>query len=116
MAQNKISKLCSQIDMFPTLFGLLGWDYTSNLFGMDILQMNPDDERAFIGNYRKLGLLKEDKVMILGDQKTANFYQWKSSDNSLKSVPMDNDFLRNTISWYQVSDYLYINNGLKAAN
>ncbi|WP_309545100.1 MULTISPECIES: LTA synthase family protein [unclassified Arenibacter] len=116
MAQNKISKLCSQIDMFPTLFGLLGWDYTSNLFGMDILQMNPDDERAFIGNYRKLGLLKEDKVMILGDQKSANFYQWKSSDNSLKSVPMDNDFLRNTISWYQVSDYLYINNGLKAAN
>jgi len=116
MAQNKISKLCSQIDMFPTLFGLLGWDYTSNLFGMDILQMNPDDERAFIGNYRKLGLLKEDKVMILGDQKTANFYQWKSSDNSLKSVPMDNDFLRNTISWYQVSDYLYINNGLKATN
>jgi|TARA_R110002167_G_scaffold13222_6_gene55579 phosphoglycerol transferase MdoB-like AlkP superfamily enzyme len=113
---HKISKLSSQIDMFPTLFGLLSWDYNSNLFGLDILKMNPEDERAFIGNYRKLGLLKEDKVMILGDQKTANFYQWKSEDNSLKSVPIDNDFLHNTISWYQVSDYLYMNNGLKANN
>ena len=75
--------------------------------------MKPKDERAFLGNYRKLGLLKDDKVMVLGDQKTANFYQWEAADNSLKSIPMDEAFLKNTISWYQVADYLYSNNGLK---
>lgn len=109
----KINKLCSQIDMFPTLFGLLNWDYTSSLFGMDIIKMQPEDERAFIGNYRKLGLLKENKVMVLGDQKKANFYQWNPTDNSLKSLPMDTDFLESTISFYQTADYLYANGGLK---
>lgn len=109
----KVNKLCSQIDLFPTLFSKLGWEYESNLFGVDILKMKPKNERAFIGNYRKLGLLKENKVMILGDQNKANFYTWNRKDNSLTSTPINQDFLENTISFYQVADYLYSNNGLK---
>tara|TARA_R110000868_G_scaffold9349_8_gene46812 strand:- start:8809 stop:10785 length:1977 start_codon:yes stop_codon:yes gene_type:complete len=109
----KIDKLCSQIDVFPTLFSKLGWNYESNLFGVDITKMKAQDERAFIGNYRKLGLLKGQKIMILGDQKKANFYAWKRDDNSLESIPMDNDFLKQTISYYQVADYLYSHEGLK---
>lgn len=115
-APKKVDKLCSQIDMFPTLFGLLGWDYTSNLFGMDIMELKPKEERAFIGNYRKLGLMKDHKLMVLGDQKKANFYQWNSEDNSLATLPMDGAFLEKTISWYEVADYLYTHNGLKTKN
>ena len=109
----KIDKLCSQIDLFPTLFAKLGWDYKSNLFGVDITKMKPEDERAFIGNYRKLGLLIDNKVMILGDQKKANFYKWQTNDNSLETIPMDTKFLEKTISFYQVADYLYSHEGLK---
>jgi len=109
----KIDKLCSQIDVFPTLFELFNWNYESNFFGEDVFKMTEEDERAFIGNYRKLGLLKEDKIMILSDQKKANFYQWNSKDNSLNSLPMDDAFLKEATSYYQVADYLYRNNGLK---
>ena len=63
--------------------------------------------------YRKLGLQKEYKVMILGNQKTVNFYKWKAAYNSLKSLPLVIDFLQNTISRYQVHDNLKVNNGLK---
>ncbi|WP_437397650.1 LTA synthase family protein [Flagellimonas lutimaris] len=109
----KIDTQCSQIDMFPTLFGLLGWEYSSNLFGKDVLKMNPDEGRAFIGNYRKLGLLQGNRLMVLGDQKNANGYLWDPFDNSLKSVPSDTSFLERTVSWYQVADYLYTHGGLK---
>ncbi|MET6991683.1 LTA synthase family protein [Sediminicola arcticus] len=109
----KVNTLCSQIDIFPTLFGLLNWDYSSNLFGYDIFKMTPKEERAFIGNYRKLGYLKGNKVLVLGDQETANFYSWNPLDNSLKALPMDNEFLEESISFYQVADYLYHNDGLK---
>jgi len=109
----KIDKLCSQIDLFPTIFGLLHWDYTSNLFGLDILKMQPEDERAFIGNYRKLGLLKGEKLMVLNEQNQSSFYQWNKEDNSLNEIPVDQSFLNETISFYQVADYLYKNNGLK---
>lgn len=110
--QQHIDRLCSQVDIFPTLFAQLDWTYESNLFGQDILEMEEKDERAFIGNYRKLGLLKGHELMVLGDQKQANFYNWKSDDNSLLAKPMNQDFLKETISYFQVADHLYHNNGL----
>ena len=109
----KISKMASQIDMFPTLFSLLDWEYDSNLFGMDIRSMQPSEERALIGNYRKLGLLKGDKVMVLGDQKKSHFYSWERSTNELTAIPEDPEFLKETIAYYQVADYLFSNKGLK---
>ncbi|QRM87832.1 sulfatase-like hydrolase/transferase [Lacinutrix sp. WUR7] len=109
----KVNQLCSQIDMFPTLFDLLNWEYDSNLFGKNVLQMKPKDERAFIGNYRKLGLLKGDSLMVLGDQKTKTQYRWNKETNALIPKPINNTFLEETTAFYQVADYLYSNNGLK---
>lgn len=109
----QIEKLSSQIDIFPTLFTLLKWNYTSNLFGKDIMQMTKEDERAFIGNYRNLGLFKDQKLMVLSDQKIANYYEWKTDNDDLIPRDIDNKMLEETISYYQVADYLYRNEGLK---
>ncbi|GEP52649.1 hypothetical protein FNO01nite_33210 [Flavobacterium noncentrifugens] len=108
----KNSKLCSQIDIFPTLFALLGWDYNSNFFGQDVLA-NSFEERAFVGTYRKLGLMKNNKVVILSDQKKQAIYKWNKADNSLQELPMDIAFLEETIAWYQTADYLFTNKLLK---
>ena len=35
----KVNNLASQIDVFPTLFAQLNWDYESNFFGRNILKM-----------------------------------------------------------------------------
>tara|TARA_R110002051_G_scaffold115026_1_gene188013 strand:- start:6397 stop:8382 length:1986 start_codon:yes stop_codon:yes gene_type:complete len=109
----KITTLCSQIDVFPTVFSTLGWEYKSNLFGMDILKMTPQNERALIGNYRKLGYLKDNKVMVLGDGETVNFYQWNPLDNGLQQTPMNESFKKIAIANYQVADELYHNGGLQ---
>ncbi len=109
----KVSKLASQIDIFPTLYSLFNWEYSSNLFGSDILALKPNEERALIGNYRKLGLLKKDKLLVLSDQKKVDFYNWDKKTFELTSLPVDDEFLKETISYYQVSDYLFQNEGLK---
>lgn len=109
----KVNNLASQIDVFPTLFAQLNWEYESNFFGRNILKMQPNDERAFIGNYRKLGLLKDIKVLILDEQSNANFYSWDEQDNSLKPLPMEDAFMKKTISYYEVADDLYHKGGLE---
>lgn len=110
----KIDKMASQIDIFPTLFSLLNWNYNSNLYGTDILKMKPEETRAFVGTYRKLGLLKgNDKVMVLGDKKVSNFYQWNRESNELLPLKEDETFLKEIISNYQTADYLFSNGGLK---
>ncbi|WP_084709073.1 LTA synthase family protein [Aequorivita vladivostokensis] len=110
----KIDKMASQIDIFPTLFSLLNWNYNSNLYGTDILKMKPEEARAFVGTYRKLGLLKgNDKVMVLGDKKVSNCYQWNRETNELLPLKEDETFLKEIISNYQTADYLFSNGGLK---
>lgn len=109
----KVSTLASQIDLFPTLFAALHWDYTSNLFGEDILSMKPDQERAFIGNYRKLGYLKGTDLLILDEQAHADYYTWNPFDNSLKAKSSIAEFQKESIAFYQVANDLYSNGGLK---
>lgn len=108
----KISKQCSQIDLWPTLFSLMHWSYDSDFFGKNVLADN-FEERALMGTYRKLVLMKKDKVMILSDQKKQASYTWKKQDNSLTPIPMNQNFLEETISWYQTADYLFTNKLLK---
>ncbi|MCL9805638.1 sulfatase-like hydrolase/transferase [Flavobacterium amniphilum] len=108
----KIEKQCSQIDLFPTFFSLLNWNYESDFFGKNVLDKK-FEERALVGTYRKLVLMKRNKVMILSDQKKQNFYTWNKHDNTLKPIPMDKTFFNEAISWYQTADYLFTNKLLK---
>jgi phosphoglycerol transferase MdoB-like AlkP superfamily enzyme len=108
----KVNKQCSQIDLFPTLFHLFHWSYESDFFGKNVFDPR-FEERALMGTYRKLVLLKGVKTMILSDQKKQNFYQWNKADNSLKPLPMDKSFLNEAISWYQTADYLFTNKRLQ---
>jgi phosphoglycerol transferase MdoB-like AlkP superfamily enzyme len=107
-----INKQCSQIDIFPTLFSLLRWDYRSNFFGKDILN-GQYRERAFVGTYIKLGLLRGNEVMVLSDQKKQAFYRWNEKDNNLIPKPVQNSFLKQAIAWYQTADYMFSNKMLR---
>ncbi|MFH4968922.1 sulfatase-like hydrolase/transferase [Gaetbulibacter sp. M240] len=109
----QVFTLASQIDIFPTLFACLGWNYNSNFFGKDILSMPKEDLRAFVGNYRKLGYFKDNSVVILDEHKNANFYSYDYVDNSLSPIPEDDSFIKTTISFYLVADDLYRHGGLK---
>ncbi len=108
----KIPVQCSQIDLFPTFFGLMQWNYDSDFFGKNVLEPS-FEPRALMGTYRKLTLMKNEKVMVLSDQKKQAFYSWDQSNNNLKPIPMDQNFLEETISWYQTADYLFSNKLLK---
>jgi phosphoglycerol transferase MdoB-like AlkP superfamily enzyme len=69
-----VSKLCSQVDVAPTILDIMNWSYDSYFFGKSIFDMKPDQERAFIANYQKLGLLKNNELVILSPQKKSNLY------------------------------------------
>lgn len=107
-----VNKQCSQIDLFPTLFSKLNWNYRSNFLGGDILAPK-FKERAFIDTYIKLGLLRKNEVIVLSDQKRQAIYYWNSIDNSLTPKKMQKQFLNEAIAWYRSADYLYTNKLLK---
>lgn len=59
------AQLASQIDLAPTLLGLLNLDYQSTFFGRNLLQDNPLPPRVVVGNYQHLGLFDGKDLAIL---------------------------------------------------
>ncbi len=100
----KIDRLMSQIDLMPTLFGYLGWDYNTALYGKDINQTKIGEERAFIGNYRTLGLLKGDIFTQINDRKKTVQYNFDQKSGEMREDQFKNSELTNeTISYYQTA-------------
>ena len=102
-----IDKLASQIDLAPTVLGLLNFSYQSKFFGKDILNMEPDQERALIGTYQKLGLLKGEKLAVLDIKKEKTLYRFDRRTGETKKVPLNPKLLDEAISYYQGADYLH---------
>ncbi len=107
-----VDKLCSQMDVLPTLFGYLNWTYTSNSYGQDIRKTAKQNERAFIANYRKLGLLKKDTLTVLNSKANVSQYLWNKHKNKTTAIDRDTKTYHETISYYQTAYDLYKNGGL----
>ena len=61
----RVARMVSQIDIPPTLLGLLHFSYRSRFFGHDILALPPGDERAYPSTYQNLGYLHGQRLTIL---------------------------------------------------
>ncbi|WP_339834500.1 LTA synthase family protein [uncultured Flavobacterium sp.] len=74
------NKLMSQIDLMPTLLGLLNFDYDSKFYGQDVLK---DDykPRAFIATYQDLGFIKDNVLTIISPVKQSKQFALKQVDN-----------------------------------
>ena len=60
----RIDMPVSQLDVLPTLLGLLNFDYESRFYGQDAL--SPDYEsRFFVSNFQKIGYVKNGAGVIL---------------------------------------------------
>jgi phosphoglycerol transferase MdoB-like AlkP superfamily enzyme len=106
-----IDKLCSQIDLYPTVFSLLGWKYESNLYGQDVL--NPTfTPRAVLGTYQKLAYLKKDSLVILGPQRKVETYLFNKSTNIQKPNKLSPGIIEQAKANYQTAYDLFKNGGL----
>ena len=56
----RVDRLMGQLDIPPTLLGMLNFSYRTRFFGHDLFQLPPGREHAFPGTYEKLGYLQND--------------------------------------------------------
>ena len=64
----------SQIDVLPTLLGLLKWPYVASFYGKDALKPSYRS-RYFVSNYQYIGYLRGDDMVVLKPQRGAEFYR-----------------------------------------
>lgn len=117
MKAAKYNQLMSQIDIMPTLFGLLHFNYKSKFFGQDVFKSDYKP-RAFIATYQDLGMIRDNILTILSPKQQVKQYQLSLipkkgvsreyqihyEEKALKTERTD--LVNETISFYQTASDL----------
>ena len=104
-----VKKIASQIDLAPTLFSLMHWEYNSKMYGQNILSPS-FKPRALIGTYQKLGLYEDGKLSILLPNNTAKTYNVKKvnlTNNDYEEIKPIQEAIDKTVTYYQSASYFY---------
>ena len=100
-------RLTSQIDLAPTVLGLLHCNYTSRFLGYDIFNIPAGRERAFISTYQDMGYIRDNKLVILSPQKHAGTFIPDFQSGAASRVPDDTALINEAVAWYQGANFLY---------
>lgn len=106
-----IDKMCSQIDIYPTLFSLLGWKYESNLYGKNLFDPTYQP-RAVLGTYQKLAYLKQDSLVILGPQQKMETFLYNKAKNEQVPAKLSKAVTNQAIANYQTAYDLFKSGGM----
>ncbi len=105
----KNDTLSSQIDVAPTILGILNFSYESQFYGRDILAMKADEGRALISNYQRLGLYKNNQLAYLSPRQQADMFD--DPLGSHKPIAADSgtvpELLLEDMAYYQSADYIW---------
>lgn len=110
----QIDQLASQMDVPPTILGLLNMDYVSRFIGRDILRTPKTEQRALIATYQRLGLYKNDDLVILSPQKHIEIHRQPLATDQVLRAEANPALVQETISYYQGADYMLKHGLLKA--
>ncbi|MEQ1527774.1 MAG: LTA synthase family protein, partial [Methylococcales bacterium] len=102
-----VDTLSSQIDVAPTLLGLLNTGYESQFYGRDILTMQKNEGRALISNYQKLGLYKENKLIYLSPQQKVDVVDDPMGAHTELDSNAAMDLVLENMAYYQSADYIW---------
>ncbi len=103
-----------QVDVAPTLLGLIGRPYFSTFFGRDLFKIDPATGRSLLNHNRDIGLYENSQMVVLGLNKTVEYFEGnpklvdpqktKENTNRYESTEMD------AVALFQVANDLYSSN------
>ncbi len=102
-------RLGAQIDVAPTIMGLLDIEYSSAFFGRDLRRISDAPRYALLSHNRDVALLRDNRMAVLGINQSVHLWQVIDRDGALSPLPLDHDpeLIDDTIALYQTGYELY---------
>jgi len=114
VAPRRIDTIASQIDVGPTILGMLDVSYRSRFFGHDILREGANQPRALLANYQTVGYYRDGVVVELKPKRRYRIVDAATgrerAEDALSARLMDE-----AISYYQLASRAYKSGQLKIA-
>ncbi|MEP6595267.1 MAG: sulfatase-like hydrolase/transferase [Ginsengibacter sp.] len=100
------NRLMAQIDIAPTILGLLKFTYLSKFFGFDMLALTAGKERVFISTYQGLGYLKDNSLVIQSPVKKITQFKPDFATGNALPEPLNDSLVKEAIANYQCANWL----------
>ena len=103
IAPKVVDGITSQIDVSPTLLGLLNFSYLSRFYGEDILNDKGETSHAFISNYEHMGYIDGNDLIVLRPGK--EFARYRDGKLAMEGKDGDGMLLRAIAYYKHASDW-----------
>jgi phosphoglycerol transferase MdoB-like AlkP superfamily enzyme len=104
------NRLVGQIDLAPTILGLLNCNYKSKFYGYDVLKLEPGKERLFMGTYQNVAYARDNKMVVLSPQKKIEMFKVDFTSGTEIKIPLEDSLVNEAIACYQTASYLFKHN------
>jgi phosphoglycerol transferase MdoB-like AlkP superfamily enzyme len=108
VAPQRIDALASQIDVAPTLLGLLNLSYVSEFFGRDVLHDEAVPASLFMANYQTVGFVGGGEQVELRPKRATRVF---AVDGRAATPERDRAALEQGIAFYQVAAQRFSSQG-----
>ena len=109
VAPGKFDGLTSQLDVAPTVLGLLNISHDSQFFGKDTLIGDAQSRVAVLNHNRDIALLRNEQLAQLGFRKTRAMVSYDKDTRRLARLPDDEKALLDAEAMFQIAYDSYIN-------
>ncbi len=103
----RVDVLTSQIDVAPTVLGLLNFSYDSTFFGIDVLRGIPPHRFIPLNHNRDLALFDGSRLVEIGFRKTSAEYSYDPVTRTQRRVAIDPELRKDAITIFQEAYELY---------
>jgi len=103
LAPGRVDTLTTQIDVAPTVLGLLGLPYSAPFFGEDVRHTAAKDRVAFFSHNHDVALYRDGELAILGLKKSVKNVRYDATTNSYSPAPADPALDSLAVAYYQTA-------------
>lgn len=109
----RLSMLGCQLDVAPTLLGLIGRPYDTTFFGHDLMLEPSRMNRVLLHHNRSVGIYADQRLVVFSMNKRVEYYAGDPKAGQMTRVPDPDarmkELERDAAALFQVGDDLYMN-------
>ncbi len=111
IAPRQVDTLMTQIDIAPTVLGMLGLSYEAPFFGIDALHERPDHARiALFSHNHDVAILRDNQLVVLGLGKTRQSLTYDPVAKTFTPRPDDVALQDLGVAYFQTASNLFKTN------
>jgi len=103
----RVDTLMTQIDVAPTVLGLLGLPYEAPFFGQDVLSAPTEHRIAFFNHNHDVAIYRDCHLVVFGLRKEVHYYRYDPATDTYEPAAPDAGLERLGIAYFQTAYELF---------